>query len=361
MNNTKICPNCKTENPVVASYCRHCRYEFPEATKNGASVSPQILSFKLKESDYTIGSVIHFDWTVENATIIKLNQYDVTSNGTTEMTVEKAESITLTAENEYDKTTRTIRLSPRPQPSIRLFSASSLSIRSGQEVKLKWDCRNTVKAVLISSDGEIDVTNKSFIKVSPNNTETYQLVCYSCDERIFEEQSLQISVVAPVVIRGFYADKEVVAESDKVILTWDVDNATSIMLYPLMKDLSKQRRYELSPSRTTEYRLVASNMISRAEASLSVGVRTLPKVDINFGDAFAKMELPSCNVDLSFISDNIKEAQIDRWLLFPSSNTIQSRIHSSAFKCKFQHFKSMIRRLISIPFRFLQKQRSANM
>ena len=110
----KLCPKCKTENPKEASFCRHCRYEFPEATKNGTSVSPQTLSFKLHESDYTIGSIIHFDWTVENATIIKLNEYDVTSNGTAEMAVEKAESITLTAENDYDKTTRTIRLSPRP-------------------------------------------------------------------------------------------------------------------------------------------------------------------------------------------------------------------------------------------------------
>ena len=314
MNNTKICPKCKTENPVVASFCRHCRYEFPEATKNGTPVSPQILSFKVKESDYTIGSIIHFDWTVENATIIKLNEYDVTSNGTAEMTVEKAESIILSAENDYDKTTRTIRLSPRPLPSIRLFSASSLSIRSGQEVKLKWEFRNTVKAVLISSAGEIDVTNKTFIKVAPNNTKTYQLICYSCDERIFAEQSLQISVVAPVVIRSFYADKDVIAESDKVYLTWDVDNATSIMLYPLMKDISKQRRYEVSPSRTTEYRIVAINNISQDEASVSVGVRQLPKMDLKFADSFSKIEMPSCDVNMSFLSDSLKKAHIDEWM-----------------------------------------------
>ena len=314
MNNTKICPKCKTENPVVASFCRHCRYEFPEATKNGTSVSPQILSFKLKESAYTIGSIIHFDWTVENATIIKLNEYDVTSNGTAEMTVEKAESIPLSAENDYDKTTRTIRLSPRPLPSIRLFSASSLSIRSGQEVKLKWEFRNTVKAVLISSAGEIDVTNKTFIKVAPCNTETYQLICYSCDERIFAEQSLQISVVAPVVIRGFYADKDVIAESDKVYLTWDVDNATSIMLYPLMKDISKQRRYEVSPSRTTEYRIVAMNNISQDEATVSVGVRQLPKMDLKFADSFSKIEMPSCDVNMSFLSESLKKARIDEWM-----------------------------------------------
>lgn len=335
----KLCPKCKTENPKAASFCRHCRYEFPEATKNGTSVSPQILSFKLHESDYTIGSIIHFDWTVENATIIKLNEYDVTSNGTAEMAVEKAESITLTAENDYDKTTRTIRLSPRPQPSIRLFSASSLSIRAGQEVKLKWEFRNTVKAVLISSAGEIDVTNKTFIKVSPNNTETYQLVCYSCDDRIFAEQSLQISVVAPVVIRGFYADKDVIAESDKVILTWDVQNATSIMLYPLMKDISRQRRYEVSPSRTTEYRIIAMNNISQDEASVSVGVRQLPKMDLKFADSLAKIEMPSCEVNMSFLSDSLKKARIDEWMTTKPIEEIKLSVRINRIKAFLQiHF-----------------------
>lgn len=337
----KLCPKCKTENPKVASFCRHCRYEFPEATKNGASVSPQILSFNLQERNYTIGSIVRFDWTVKNATIIKLNEYDVTSNGTAEMTVDKAESIVLTAENDYDKTTRTIRLSPRPQPSIRLFSASSLSIRSGQEVKLKWEFRNTVKAVLISSAGEIDVTNKSFIKVFPNNTETYQLVCYSCDERIFAEQSLQISVVALVVIRGFYADKDVIAESDKVKLTWDVENATSIMLYPLMKDLSKQRRYEVSPSRTTEYRIVAMNSISQDEASVSVGVRQLPQMDLRFADSFTKIEMPSCDVDLSFLSDSLKKTRIDEWMMTKPMEDMN-------LFAKLNRVKSFIKRYVNI-------------
>ena len=339
----KLCPKCKTENPKVASFCRHCRYEFPEATKNETSVSPQILSFNLQERNYTIGSIIHFDWTVENATVIKLNEYDVTSNSTAEMTVDKAESIILTAENDYDKATRSIRLSPRPQPSIRLFSASCLSIRSGQEVKLKWEFRNTVKAVLISSAGEIDVTNKSFIKVSPNNTETYQLVCYSCDEKIFAEQSLLVSVIAPVEIRGFYADKDVIAESDKVKLTWDVENATSIMLYPLMKDLTKQRWYEVSPSRTTEYRIVAKNSISQDEASVSVGVRQLPRMDLKFADSFSKIEMPSCDVNMSFLSDSLKKARIDEWMTTKPIERIKWSVRINTIKAFLQKQFNIIR------------------
>lgn len=332
----KICPKCKTDNPQAANFCRHCRYEFPEATKNGAAVSPLIISYKVLEDKYTIGSIIHFDWTVENATVIKLNEHDVTSNGTAEMTVEKAESIILTAENDYDKTTRTIRLSPRPLPSINFFSASNHSVQSGQEIKLKWEFRNTVKAKLISFEGEIDVTNKTFVKVSPNNTETYQLICYSCDERIFVEKSLQVNVVAPVVIRGFYVDKDVIAESDKVILTWEVDNATSIMLYPFMKDISKQHRYEVSPSRTTEYRIVAMNSISQDEASVSVGVRQLPKMDLKFADSFAKIDMPSCDVNMSFLSDSLKKTCIDEWMTIKPIEKIKWSIKINRIKVFLQ-------------------------
>lgn len=337
----KQCPKCKTENPEVANFCRNCRYKFPEATKNGKSVSPLIFSFDVLEDSYTIGSLIHFEWKVENANIIKLNEYDVTSNVTAEMIVEKAESVTLTAENDYDKAVRTIRLSPRPFPSIRFFSASSQFIGDGQEVKLKWDFRDTTKAILAFSGGQLNVTNKTFIKLSPKATEEFQLRCYSCDERLFEEQSITVKVIHPVTVQKFYADKDVVVESDKVTLRWNVENADSIMIEPIMKDVTRLTSLQVSPARTTEYRLVASNLISRAEASLSVGVRTLPKIDINLGDTFAKMELPSCNVDLSFLSDSIKEADVDVWMTTAPSKAIEKHIWKEKILRKWKEIASI--------------------
>ena len=336
MDNVKVCPKCKAENPIVANFCRHCRYEFPEATKNGTSVSPQILSFRVLENGYTIGSVIHFDWTVENATIIKLNEHDVTSYGTAEMTVEKAETITLTAENDYNKATRIIRLSPRPLPSIRLFMASNISIRAEQEVKLKWEIRNAVRAKLVSSDGEIDVTTMKDIKVAPKKTEKYQLVCYSCDETIFVEQTLKVNVIAPVVIHGFYADKDVIVESDKVTLSWNVENATSIMLYPIMKDLSRLQRYEVSPVKSMEYRIEATNIISREEAMVSIGVRQLPKVDLKFFDSFSNIHIPSCDVNLSFLSDSLKRTRIDEWMTTKTIESINFSIRLNLIKSFFK-------------------------
>ena len=104
------------------------------------------------------------------------------------------------------------------------------------------------------------------------------------------------------------------SEADKVYLTWDVENATSIMLYPFMRDVVNVHRYEVSPSRTTEYRILASNDISQDEAIVSVGVWQLPKMELNLADSFPRIVMPSCDVNLSSFSDSLKKSHIDEWM-----------------------------------------------
>ena len=106
---SKICPRCKTENPKVANFCRRCRYKFPEGTKDGTSLSPIIHSFKIQENDYTVGSVIHFEWFVENANIIKLNDW-------TTWIVEQVES---TEENKY---AYKLNFLPKMVPGVEITS-----------------------------------------------------------------------------------------------------------------------------------------------------------------------------------------------------------------------------------------------
>ena len=314
MGNVKVCPKCKTENPTAASFCRHCRFEFPEATKEGLDVNPQIISFKLIERNYTIGSIVHFEWEVENAKIIDFGENAVPAKGSAAIRVEKADFVILTAENDYGKVTRNIRLIPKPQPSIRSFSTAQAQARAGQDVKLKWDTKNCVKLKLSYLDGEIDVTNRSYCKVPLMHSDTFTLTGYAEDENVFVEQSIRINVIAPVRIVNFQSDKDVVVESDKVILTWEIENATSVLLYPLMKDVTRLLRYEVNPSRTTEYRLQATNSISKEELTISVGVRQLPKVDVAFAESFSKIDMPSCDVNLSFLSGSLKNARIDEWM-----------------------------------------------
>ena len=253
-------------------------------------------------------------------------------------------TVTIKAENDYDQISKDLRLSPRPLPSILSFMPSTYQVQAGNEIKLKWDVRNSTRITLSSSKVTKDVSNKNYIKISLDRDEQLTLTAYAEDNNIYVGKTVDIRVLSPVVIHGFYADKDVVVESDKVTLRWNIENADSIMIEPIMKDVTRLSSFQVSPARTTEYRLVASNMISRAEASLSVGVRTLPKIDINLGDTFAKMEIPSCNVDLSFLSDSIKEADVDVWMTTAPSKAIAKNIWKEKISRKWKEIASIFGR-----------------
>ena len=83
----KICPKCKIENPLAASFCRHCGHSFSEESKKGSELSPKINEFLILESFYTIGSVINLMWEVDNYTKITLNGEDVTNHDSYEFIV----------------------------------------------------------------------------------------------------------------------------------------------------------------------------------------------------------------------------------------------------------------------------------
>lgn len=118
----KKCPECNAENPKAANFCRKCRYEFPEATKNGSSLKPEIKSFRIKESQNVIGSTIHIGWDADNYTKIELAGEDVTLYKNVELVVEKAVKIQLVVYNDFDQIKQSIRIVPYSSPNIRRFS-----------------------------------------------------------------------------------------------------------------------------------------------------------------------------------------------------------------------------------------------
>lgn len=317
----KVCPKCKTSNPVAANYCRHCRYEFPEHSKKGLSLSPVIKSFHIKESEYTIGSTIHLEWEVENATVVKINGTETDGRCDAEMKVEKPEVITLTAENDYDITTKSLRIAPYPLPTIGFYRASAESVLSGQKTKLEWIVRNAQRTEVMTLDGSVVGTeDDESIYVSPTKTEIYQLRGYSkADSEIFVEQSIVVRVLEPVKIVDFKADHTSIIETEKVMLSWNVENATSIDISPSVGELKKRKNVDVYPTHTTIYRLTARNELSMDEATVTIDVRQLPKINLASIGNISTVKLPECKVDLIPMGEGLKEVQIDRWMMDPSA------------------------------------------
>ena len=85
------------------------------------------------------------------------------------------------------------------------------------------------------------------------------------------------------------------------------------------------------------------NNISQDEAFVSVGVRQLPKMDLKFADSFSEIEMPSCDVNMSFLSDSLKKARIDEWMTTKPIEKIKWSVRMNKIKAFFHKQFDIIR------------------
>lgn len=333
MSDLKKCPKCNTENPQVANFCRKCRYEFPEATKGGLSVFPEIKSLRIIETQYVVGSTIHIEWNVNNFTKIELAGEDVTFYNGVELLVERAVELNLVATNDYDQVEQLLKVLPTPLPKIHRFVTSHNNVLVGKSITLFWNVEGAIKVLLKYDTEEVDVSTLEKLKLSPVNATIYTLIAFSVDNKITVERSVHVKVLSEVVIRKFSSDMEQTLESQPIELRWEIDNADKIMLYPNDIEVTRQTSIRLYPNITTTYQLEASNILSIKEQVITIGVKTLPRLDIKVSDSLSRLNIPDCEIDFSSLSGFLKETNIDRWMLDPSKQPIVKKIREySIFK-----------------------------
>lgn len=317
---TKTCPKCGRENPIVANFCRHCGYKFPEASKQGSVMQPIIKDLAVMTDSYTIGSFIDIMWDVENATHISLNGVNVTNHDSYEYEVKGDEDLLLVASNDYMQVQKLLKLSPLPLPNIVKLTTSRKRVKVGEKIDIHIDYKNSKRAFLLSNLSErIDVSTKKVVKVSPKSGELYTLICYSVDPKVSVTKDLDLKVLDDVQIEAFTSDKSRTIESVPIILSWKVKNAQTVVLYPDGIDVTGKNSIELRPSRNITYRLEATNGLNVKSEMLSISVTPIPKLN------YKMPELPSFeNIafgDLKEMLTNIHEIYIDEWLKSPLEAT----------------------------------------
>lgn len=320
----KICPKCNAENPIEANFCRKCRYEFPEETKEGRPLKPSISSFYIEEEQYVVGSTIHLHWKCENYTSLMLSDEDVTVYEDCELLVEKAIKLNLVAINDYDQTTKTIAVKPLPLPNIRKYRSNFSNIRSGQAVKISWHVEHSSKVEVITKDFTVEVRPIDSREIRISETQDVILRVYSYDPNVYEDRLCHIEVLSEVEVITAYAAPEFVVESRPVKIKWEIKNADSIMLYPQNIDVSVQNEIEVFPRRTTTYRLYASNRISQKEVLISVGVQPLPLINANLISDLESIKLPEINT-VNLTADS-SLGKIFEWMLSSNGQKIENRL-----------------------------------
>lgn len=315
---SKNCPHCNTQNPTGASFCRFCGSPFSEDSKEGQGLRPNIIDCVVMTGFYTVGSTIEIMWTVENATEVYINNEPVGHLEKYDYYVEKATTIDFLVENEYGRDLRKIRIEPRPAPRINKLEVSKKRIKEGESVKITFDYSNTERAFLESNlSKEINLSCKKKVEVTPKAGERYSIVCYSKDPRVRISQDLDLQVIEAVEIENFTADHNSIIESTPIVLRWKVNNASSIFLTPGDIDLTGKDSITLHPARNIEYSLHASNELSSQTETISVCVRPLPKMEYTIPDMSKLLNLPSINLNMSMLTNNITEVNIDKWMATP--------------------------------------------
>lgn len=334
----KICPKCNAENPIGANFCRKCRYEFPEESKDGRSLKPRIKSFEIVEDNYVIGSTIHLRWNIENAKSIMLDDADVSVYEECEVLVGKATKINLVAINDYDQASMSLSIKPQPLPSIKKFRSNFSTIRSGQLVKISWNVEHSSRIELRTNDivGEVRPIDSREIRMS--ETQDVVLRVYTHDPNVYEDKICHIDVLSEVQIVSAIAEPQFIVESRPVCLKWDIKEADSILLYPQNIDVSGQSEIELFPRRTTTYRLIASNHISQKEVAISVGVQPLPQIEASILTDVDSIKLPQ--IDLANLSSQSSMGKLSEWLLSSHEQKIENRLMKSSI---FRKVKSLLK------------------
>lgn len=248
-DNTKQCPKCHTENPIEASFCRHCRHQFSDASKKGLSVAPIIKNIYVRETEYCEGSKIHIEWDVENATSLNLSGKDVSNTESCEYKVNRVKNLKLTAENEYTVTVKELHLNPKEAARIRSFKSDKLVFDVGDVITFSWETFNAKRVIILSEGNEIDVTTKTSVSFNPTGSTELRLVAYSVDEKIFAEESIAISL-KPQINELKVVDSDY-CEGSTIRVEWDVDNVETLSLNGVDVSGRSSYNYEISNNNHT--------------------------------------------------------------------------------------------------------------
>jgi len=159
-------------------------------------------------------------------------------------------------------------------PQVLFCTANPLTITAGQSTVLEW---NTTGATSVTiQPGVGTVANSGSVSVSPTASTTY--IVTATNSAGSATCSIGVTVnagggqtLAPVIVQ-FAANPTTIAAGQSSMLSWQVQNATTISISPTLGSVAANGSSGVSPAATTTYTLTASNSLGTATASVTVVV-----------------------------------------------------------------------------------------
>jgi len=262
------------------------------ATGGGAAnTAPVVINFTVNPASINPGETAILSWEVQNASSISIDpgMPAAASAGAEKVAPSSTTTYILTASNSAGSTRALALLTVAgaagtPQlpasviPVILSFSASPSSINPGGSAVLSWTTSNATSAT-ISGIGSVGTSGST--SVSPTVTTTYILTATSATSSVTGATSVAVtgtSTTPPAsssrpTILYFTADPSNVALGGSTVLSWDVLNASSVMLqgYGPVQPSDSLTIYT-SGTGTITFQLTAQNSAGSSIASTTISV-----------------------------------------------------------------------------------------
>jgi hypothetical protein len=161
----------------------------------------------------------------------------------------------------------TVMVTNRPVIS---FIVNPTDIVSGSAATLYWSVSNS-RGVLIDNGIGL-VPESGSIAVFPTTTTTYTLTALGAQEDSFAE--VTVNVVEVPQILTFTATPSTISPGDTVTIEWSVSGVDFVTIDPIGDEFA-DGSVDVSPAKTTVYRITAKNEAGTATATVTVTV-TVP-------------------------------------------------------------------------------------
>jgi len=274
------------------------RYVLTAANSNGNSTAaatlevstsnaPIITTFNASPSSIKAGEESTLTWDIIGAKSININQGigGVASKGAIKVTPTETATYILMADSDYGSVSKslTVRVDTSnigtgpalttDPPKIKKFSVSSSSIALGEDVTLNWEVDGARTVSISPTVG--GVPSSGWKKVIPFATTTYKLTAANTFGTVDREVEVSVTLssdgLAPG-IRSFTASPISVSPGGSSSLTWDVKNATRLVIDQNVGEPESKYGQTVYPQETTAYTLTAINSYGTDNATVTVSV-----------------------------------------------------------------------------------------
>lgn len=260
---------------------------------------PEISFFKSDKDKILENTAFNLFWEVKNAKSVSISNIGkVDPKGNIEKLIAKT-PYKIIAENDLGKEDLSLNVIVLPLPKIKEFRSKQQKIEFGKETHLAWDIDNAEKVELHYAGNLEVVGNRGDKTISPTEHTNYKLIITALDGVTKEEKEITVQVFKRVEIKRFVSDLEFVIESLPIKLSWNIENASTIIIednFGTQTEVTNDNNLEISAKRNTRFfKIIASDPLgNHIEKRIDITVDERPRININL----PKIELP--HLDLSF-------------------------------------------------------------